>query len=76
MPQVRTAARVTGAVVSKTVSARELRVLRRLLETALDHINSELSAAGWDEVKQHPILRAKYDFVERARKRLKELDAV
>jgi len=53
---------------------RTERRLLRLLHIALGHIISELAAAGPDEVRQHPVLRGKQDFVDRTRKALKEIE--
>ena len=38
----------------------------RLLHLALNEIQTELNAAGPDEVKQHPMLAGKQRFVDRA----------
>lgn len=43
----------------------------RLLKLALSHIQAELNAAGEDEVKQHPILRGKQEFVDRTRAQIR-----
>jgi hypothetical protein len=50
-----------------TLTNREGAMLR-LLEQALTHIQSELDAAGQDEVRQHPMLADKQRFVDKARK--------
>jgi hypothetical protein len=51
------------------------RRLLRLLHIALRHIETELDAAGSDEVAQHPFLRAKQDFVTRTREALREIES-
>ncbi len=46
------------------------RAMVALLELALREIEHELEASGPDEVKQHPMLRSKDQFVRRARRRI------
>ncbi len=49
---------------------RRERLMLKLLEEALREIDLELWAAGQDEVRQHPILRGKRRFVDRARRQI------
>lgn len=51
------------------VERRERQMLA-LLEEALGEIQEELNAAGAEEVRQHPMLKSKQRFVDRARRRL------
>lgn len=51
---------------------RRERALLRLLDVACDHIESELAAAGYDEVQQHPILLDKFNFLTKARKQIRK----
>jgi hypothetical protein len=46
------------------------RAMLDLLELAIRQIETELEAAGPDEVKQHPMFQGKDRFVRRARKRI------
>lgn len=49
---------------------RRERAMLDLLENAIREIEHELEAAGPDEVRQHPMLKSKQQFVDRARKRI------
>ena len=50
--------------------------LVRLVDELTDAVHSELHAAGPDEVKQHPMLRAKQRVYDRAARTLKRIAEV
>lgn len=56
-------------IFDRSRSRRE-RAILDLLEKAIREIEHELEAAGPDEVAQHPMLKGKQQFVDRARKRI------
>ena len=53
------------------MATRRETAIVRLLVQALAHIQSELDASGLDEVRQHPMLREKQEFVNRVERRIK-----